>query len=90
MLQPGFLWAPLQQSVRVVGGGALEKDGRLVLWGPQRVCMCGVFSGTFASAGAVHRVGDVAGRSFQTDLAVGSCQWRSACLPAVVAPISVA
>lgn len=33
MLQPGFLWAPLQQSVSVVGGGALEKDGRLALWG---------------------------------------------------------
>lgn len=33
MLQPGFLWAPLQQRVRVVGGGALKKDGRLILWG---------------------------------------------------------
>lgn len=33
MLQPGFLWAPLQQRVRLVGGGALKKDGRLILWG---------------------------------------------------------
>lgn len=74
MLQPGFLWAPLQQSVRVVGGGALKKDGRLILWGLQRVCICCVFCGTFASAGAVHRVGDVAGRSFQMHLPVGSLQ----------------
>lgn len=74
MLQPGFLWAPLQQSVRVVGGGALKKDGRLILWGLQRVCICCVFYGTFASAGAVHRVGDVAGRSFQMHLPVGSLQ----------------
>lgn len=71
MLQPGFLWAPLQQSVRVVGGGALKKDGRLILWVLQRVCICCAFYGTFASAGPLDGVGDVAGRAFQMDLVVG-------------------
>lgn len=72
MPQPGFLWAPLQQSVRVVGGGALKKDGGLTLWVLRRVCTRAVFCDTFASAGLVDCVGDVPGRSLQMDLAVGS------------------
>lgn len=56
MPQPGFLWAPLQQSVSVVGGGALKKDGRLVLWGLHTVCICCMFQP------GPGRVGEVAGR----------------------------
>lgn len=44
------------------------------------VYICCVFFGTFATAGAVHWVGDVAGRSSQIDLAVGSHQRRPVCL----------
>lgn len=51
------------------------------------VCICCVFFGTFATAGAVHWVGDVAGRSFQMDLAVGSRLWRPVCLSGVVTPL---
>lgn len=47
--------------------------------GLQSVCICCMFYGTFASVRSVRRVGDVAGRSFQMDLACGAPpQWRPA------------
>lgn len=71
MLQPGFLWAPLQQNVRVVGGRGSEE---------------GPLPRSSGAAECVHMLrvlwhfcpsqdnaswGEAAGRSFQVDLSVG-------------------
>lgn len=69
---PVFSGRPSSRVSELWGGGALKKDGRLILWVLQRVCICCAFYGTFASAGPLDGVGDVAGRAFQMDLAVGS------------------